>query len=322
MKKRYNPLSPHLKSRFGCRVFKVSIHAGLTCPNRDGSKGRRGCTYCDPATLLPEYHEPGLSLAGQLEKGMAKARARHKAGKFIAYFQINTSTHAPVDFLERIYHDAAAHPDVVGVVVSTRPDCLGEAVLDVLSSLGEKLLWVELGLQSSNDVTLERINRGHTARDFEDAVRRARRRDIDVCAHMIIGLPGEGRAEVLATAEFLSRLKVWGVKFHQMQVIRSTALEEAHKSGGFDPPGLEEYSRLVVECLQRLPEDTVIHRLCGDVPERFLTLPRWGKNKFAVTERIIGIMEETGAYQGELCTGLSARGEEDHADEGRDKGRG
>ncbi|MFQ5736761.1 MAG: TIGR01212 family radical SAM protein [Thermodesulfobacteriota bacterium] len=304
----YNTLSDYLKARFGCRVFKVSLNAGLTCPNRDGTKGRGGCTYCEPETLAPPGFDPRQSIRAQLDGNIERVRARHNAEKFIAYFQINTSTHAPLDYLERIYSEALGAPGVAGIVVSTRPDCLGEGVLDLLSSLGDRLLWAELGLQTSNDATLARVNRGHTAAEFAHAVERARHRGIDVCAHMIIGLPGEGADDVIGTAEFLARLGVWGVKFHQMQVIRSTELERQYERGAFVLPGLEDYARFVVECLLRLPPASVIHRLSGDVPDRYLVAPRWGANKFIIAERVIGLMRERGARQGDMYRGGSATG--------------
>lgn len=296
----YNTLSGYLKARFGCRVFKVSLDARLSCPNRDGGKGYGGCTYCGPGTLTPIGFDGESPVKAQLARGIEQVRARHKAGSFIAYFQINTGTHAPIDYLERIYSEALENPEVAGIAVSTRPDCLGPDVLGLLSGLKERLLWVELGLQSANDATLKRVNRGHTAADFEDAARRAASAGIPVCAHIIIGLPGEGMDDAIRTTEFLSRIGVRGVKFHQMQVIKGTALEEEYLAGGLRLPGLEEYADIVVECLRRLPPGAVIHRLSGDVPERFLTAPRWGANKFIIAERIVALMRERGVCQGEL----------------------
>jgi radical SAM protein (TIGR01212 family) len=297
----YNTLSGYLKARFGCKVFKVSLDARLSCPNRDGGKGYGGCTYCDPRTLAPIGFDGESPVKAQLARGIEQVRRRHRAERFIAYFQINTGTHAPLDYLERIYSEALENPEVAGIAVSTRPDCLGEDVLGLLSGLKERLLWLELGLQSANDATLERVNRGHTAADFEDAAKRAALRGIPVCAHIIIGLPGEGMEDAVRTTEFLSSIGVWGVKFHQMQVIKGTALDAEYLEGGFRLTGLEEYCAIVVECLRRLPPGAVIHRLSGDVPERFLSAPRWGANKFIIAERIVALMRESGAYQGELC---------------------
>lgn len=298
--KLYNPLSGYLKARFGCKVFKVSLDAGLTCPNRDGTKGRGGCTYCEPETLAPLDFEPGSSIKAQLAREMEKVRARHKAERFIAYFQINTGTHGPLEYLEKIWREALEVPGVAGLAISTRPDCVGEDVMALLSSLKEKLLWLELGLQSSSDATLERSGRGHTASDFADAVERAHARSIPVCAHIIAGLPGEDAGAVVQTAVFLARLGVEGVKFHQLQVIKGTQLEKEYLEGKVATLGLDEYARLVVESLRKLPPETIIHRLSGEAPERYIAAPRWGANKFQISERILNLMESMGAHQGEL----------------------
>ena len=300
MLKLYNPLSGYLKERFGCRVFKVSLDSGLTCPNRDGTNGRGGCTYCEPETLSVLGFKPGASIKEQMTKEIEKVRARHKAERFIAYFQVNTGTHAPLEYLEKIWREALDTPGVAGLAVSTRPDCVGEDVMGLLSALKEKLLWLELGLQSSSDDTLEHIGRGHTARDFADAVERAHIRGIQVCAHIIAGLPGEGADNVVQTARFLARLGVEGVKFHQLQVIKGTLLEKEYMEGKVSTLGLDEYARIVVECLRALPPETVIHRLSGEAPERYIVAPRWGANKFQISERILNLMDGMGSRQGDL----------------------
>lgn len=299
--KPYNPLSDFLKARFGCKVFKVSVDAGFTCPNRDGTRGYGGCVYCESSTLAPKDFNGDFDVGKQLAAGMEKVGKRHNAQKFIAYFQVNTNTYAPVERLRRIYSEAL-RPEIVGIAVSTRPDCLGEDVLDLLCEFKkQRHLWIELGLQSANDSTLKLINRGHGALEFEDALRRAQERGIEVCAHVIIGLPGEGREDILKTVGFLASKKIWGVKFHQLQVIKGTGLERMYRNAEVKVLGLEEYSRLVVECLERLPRTTVIHRLCGDAPERYLVAPRWGANKFMVMDRITGLMAERRTFQGALA---------------------
>lgn len=296
--KLYNPLSDFIREKFGQKVFKVSLYAGLTCPNRDGTKGYGGCSYCDTATLLPKDFDPAMDIRAQLSTGMERVRERHRAEKFIAYFQINTNTHAPVDELERIYSQAL-HPDVAGIAVSTRPDCVNDGVLDLLSKIkGGRFLWLELGLQSANNRTLDRVNRGHTVEEFEDALKITKARGIDVCAHMIVGLPGEEREDIIKTAAFLAEKGVWGVKFHQLQVIRSTPLEEMHSRGVVKTLSIDEYASLVVECLEHLPTETVIHRLCGDVPSGFLVAPKWGANKFIITGRILEEMKKRDTFQG------------------------
>lgn len=311
--KPYLTLSAWLKRKFGRKVYKVMLDARLTCPNRDGVKGEGGCTYCEPETLVPRaYAGDNATVAEQLEVGIDKVRRRYGADAFIAYFQQGSNTYAPVAELERLYAPAVAHPEVAGLAVSTRPDCVPDPVLDLLAGIKErKHVWVELGLQSSNASTLGAINRGHTPEDFADAVERARARGLDVCAHVIAGLPGEGISELLDTVRFVSRLGVWGVKFHQLQVIRGTALAGAWDRGEFRVLTLEEYARAVVESLRILPPGVVVHRLSGEAPERFLVAPGWGANKFTIMERIEAIMAETGVRQGSGLAGAgSARGKE------------
>jgi len=280
-------LSSYLKGRYGEKVYKVALDGGFTCPNRDGARGRGGCLYCNPHSLKPKDPVGTTDIRGQLEVGMARMRERHGARKFIAYFQSNTSTYASVDFLEKIYTAAIAHEDVVGLAVSTRPDCLGGPVMDLLERLGRyKDLWIELGLQSAKDATLRRMNRGHSVADFEAAMRACRARGIDVCAHVILGLPGETEADMLRTMEFLRAQGIWGIKFHQLQVMRGTLLHDLYKMGGVQTLGLEEYTWLVIRCLGALPRDVVVHRLLADTPEAFLVAPQWGVDKFMILERI------------------------------------
>ncbi len=306
MPRLYYPLSEYLQEKFGCKAFKVTLDAGLACPNRDGTIPGGPCIYCDPETLKPKGFDPSLSIKEQLEAGIEKVGRRHRAGKFIAYFQINTNTNAEAGFLRKIYNDAAAHPDVIALAISTRPDCLGVEVLQVLKEIKRtKHLWVELGLQSSNPRTLRFLGRGHTPEDFTDAATRASASGIDVCAHVILGLPGEGEEDALSTIKFLAGLDIWGVKFHQLQVISGTRLERMYRSGGVRPPVLEEYVALVIKCLELLPPATVIHRLSGDVPEEYLVGPGrggWDVNKFIVIEKILGLMQGLDTRQGALVT--------------------
>lgn len=295
----YNTLSSHLKERYGCRVFKVSLNAGFSCPNRDGTKGVDGCIYCESAALMPKDSPDGSDVSSQLLAGIRYVRERHKADKFIAYFQINTNTYAPPPVLRGIYGPPLTHPDVAAVAVSTRPDCVGYDAIEVLSGIKKKKdLWLELGLQSANDATLARINRLHTVKDFEEAASRAMAAGIDVCAHVIIGLPGEGRDDVLNTVRFLNRVGVWGVKFHQLQVLKGTRLHALYEKGEVMPLTLEEYADLVVDSLELLRPETIVHRVCGDSPARFLEAPRWGVNKFMIMERIKKVMAERQTWQG------------------------
>lgn len=296
--KLYNSLSAHLKERFGCRVYKVTIDTGLTCPNRDGARGLGGCHFCVSSALLPKAVASAPDVATQLREGIDYVRGRHKAEKFIAYFQVNTNTHAPVEELERLFREALI-PEVACIAVSTRPDCVDTPVLELLREIkAVRPLWLELGLQSAKDETLERINRGHTVAEFKAAVVRAVDFGIDVCAHAIIGLPGEERADIIDTMRFIASLPVWGVKFHQLQVLKGTRLEEAWKRGEVRTLDIDEYASLVVECLEELRPDIVVHRLCGDAPVRYIVAPRWNLSKFEIIGKITSAMRERETFQG------------------------
>jgi len=298
--RRYRPLSEHLTERYGCRVFRVSLDAGLTCPNKDGSKGRGGCTFCNSSTLA---HPPDVdrgSIREQLLHGMEYLRKKRRAEKFIAYLQPNSNTYAPIEILERLYQEATDHPDVVALAVSTRPDCLGEDVLELLETFSRKIdVWVELGLQTAKEATLAALNRGHTVADFERAVAGARERGIPVCAHVILGLPGESRADMTDTARFLARHNVWGVKIHPLHIQKGTALEGLYHRGEVSVLNLDEYAERVVDFLGELPPQTVIHRLSGSTPRRFLVAPPWGSNRFTPPAIIREILEARNSRQGE-----------------------
>lgn len=294
----YNSLSAYLKDRFGCRVYKVTVDTGLSCPNRDGTRGIGGCHFCVSSALLPKAYASGADVKGQLLEGIEYVRKRHKAEKFIAYFQLNTNTHAPIGELESLFRESLI-PEVACLAISTRPDCLGDGVVGLLAGIKkERPLWVELGLQSANDATLGRINRGHTAAEFKDAAMRAAAAGIDVCAHAIIGLPGEAKADIINTMRFIASLPVWGVKFHQLQVLKGTRLEEAWKRGEVETLSIDEYASIVADCLEELPPRMVVHRLCGDAPLRYIVAPKWGGGKFRIIEKITAVLKERKSFQG------------------------
>ncbi len=297
--RRYYPLKDFLNEKFGCRVSKVSLNAGFTCPNRDGTKGTGGCSYCNSSTLIAPTYANGMGIKEQLERGIKYIRKRKKADKFIAYFQTYSNTYAPIHILERLYMDAIEHPDVVALAISTRPDCLDEKILDLLQRISRtKHLWLELGLQSSNNSTLESIKRGHTAADFVSAFELASQRGIPVCAHVILGLPGETRDDMLKTARLLAELNIWGVKLHPLHIHKGTELEDMYMRGEIRPLELEEYANLVIDFLEELLRETVVHRICGSTPKRFLVAPEWGADRFNPPALIRKLMEERDTYQG------------------------
>jgi radical SAM protein (TIGR01212 family) len=297
---RYNSISSFLNNRFGRKVYKVSIQAGLTCPNRDGSKGTGGCIYCNPESNLP-FVSRGKDIPEQLREGIEYVKGRHRAGMFIPYFQHYSNTYAPSGVLRKMFFEAIGHRDVVGLAVSTRPDCLDNGVLDVLSEVSrEVLLWLELGLQSAHDHTLKLINRGHTAAEFADAVRRANERGIMTCAHIILGLPGETPSDTMDTIAFLRGLRTGGVKIHNLHVLKDTPLAGMHERGELSCLSLEGYASLVVDCLERLPKDVLIHRFNSHSPRRLTIAPLWSVNKLGTMNAVHDELERRDSWQGKL----------------------
>jgi radical SAM protein (TIGR01212 family) len=295
----YRDLNSYLKERFGARVQKVALDAGLTCPNRDGRVGVGGCLYCNARGSGTGAFAKGLSLAAQLQEGIARLARRYGASRFIAYFQSFSNTYAPVETLRSLYHEALSFPEVVGLSIGTRPDCLSPEILDVLADIArDRLLWLELGLQSAHDDTLRLINRGHDAACFTRAVRDAADRGLEVVAHVILGLPGEGPREMAATARYLGGLPLQGVKIHLLYVVRGSALEDLYRQGSYRPLEEEEYVRAVADFLELLPPHLVIHRLTGDPHPEELVAPAWCRDKSRVLAGIRNELARRGRCQG------------------------
>ncbi len=298
MKARYRSLGPHLREIFGCRVQRIALDAGLTCPNRDGSKGVGGCIYCNSrgsGTGLAAT----LSIPRQISLAKERLARRYKAKRFIAYFQSFSNTYAPVETLRTLYHQALADPDVVGIAIGTRPDCVSPEVLDLLEELNQKThLWVEYGLQSIHEATLKRINRGHSPEEFLRAVRKTRERGIEVVVHVILGLPGEDKSMMLHTARVLGGLDIQGVKPHLLYVVEGTPLETLYRREEYRPLEMEEYAEVLCEFLALLPPSMVIHRLTGDPHPHELVAPRWALKKREVLNAINRELERRDLWQG------------------------
>ena len=294
---RYVRFADHLRHTFDCRVHKVSLDVGFTCPNRDGTVAVGGCIYCNNTSFSPGNRR--LSVRAQLEQGKRFLRQRYGAQKFIAYFQAYTNTYGDIHRLRDLYDTALAGEDIVGLAIGTRPDCVPEAVLDLLADYASRTyLWLELGLESGHDQTLAFLNRGHTVAAFDDAVRRARQRQLQLCAHVILGLPGESAADVLATARYLAALRLDAVKLHHLHVVRQTVLEKLYHRGEVPLLSLDDYASLVVDCLEVLPPDTIIMRLMGDAPRDMLVAPTWSLDKRVALRRIEQELERRETYQG------------------------
>jgi uncharacterized protein len=298
---RYYSFNTYLKQCFGERVQKVTLDAGLTCPNRDGTRGTGGCIYCDAKGSGTGAINQCPDLAEQARAGIERIVRRCKARKFIVYFQSFCNTYAPVDTLKGLY-DAVAHlPGIVGLSVATRPDCLSPAVLELLAGYADRLMvWLELGLQTIHDTTLVRINRGHTYKEFLDGYMMARNFPLNICLHMIIGLPGEGKYEVLATAREVARLTPEGLKIHSLYIHRRTALEKLHRDGDFEPITQLEFAAQACDVLERIPAETVIQRLTGDPDPRELVAPQWALQKNKTLKMIEEELKMRDSRQGKL----------------------
>lgn len=273
-------LSDYFRERFGEKVYKLPLDARMSCPNRDGSKGTGGCSFCNPLSFRPDYLSGTECIEWQLRKGRGLYRERD-VDLFLAYFQTGTNTYASADRLAELFRRALRPPDVVGLSVGTRPDCLPSEVVDLLGRIAEDHeVWVEIGQQSSNDETLQRTNRCHSWKDYREAVDRLRQYpSLKLCTHVMFGLPGETPDDMHRTIRDLRRVGLDGIKFHQTQVIRGTRLERQYRTGDYRPVEYETYRDLVVRALGMLPARTVIHRLISETTPRWLVAPRWDTSK-------------------------------------------
>lgn len=296
---RYNAFSEELKRIFGCKVQRLSVDAGFTCPNRDGSLGTDGCIFCGGKGSGSYGILHGATVAEQLEHAKEIMVRKYKAARFIAYFQSYSNTYAPVERLRALYDEALGVADVVGIIVGTRPDCLPGETLDLLASYARRCyFWLELGLQSPLDRTLAAIGRGHDTASFETAVTACRERGIRVCAHIILGLPGESREEMLSGAEYLNRIGVDGVKVHLLHVMRGTRLAGMYQAGEVRVMDRDAYVGLVCDFLERLDPRIVVQRLTGDGNRQDLVAPLWSLAKFEVLNCIDHELERRGTRQG------------------------
>jgi radical SAM protein (TIGR01212 family) len=301
MSKRYNDLNSYLRGIFGCRVQKITVDAGLTCPNRDGTISTGGCIYCNSRGSGTGAHDRGLSIAVQLEAGKTAMARRYHAEKFIAYFQSFSNTYAPVERLKALYEEALGVEGVVGLFIGTRPDCVSEPILDLLHEMaGRCLVWLEYGIQTARDATLAAIQRGHDTACFLKAVATTHRRGIPVCAHIILGLPGETAADARFTAQTLAAAGIDGVKIHNLYVVRGTRLEADFRSGGYRCLERHAYVEQVVDVLERLPAAAVIQRLTGDPHPQELVAPEWSRDKAGTLSAIHAALERRDTWQGKI----------------------
>jgi hypothetical protein len=297
--KRYNDFNTYLRRLYGCRVQKVMVDAGLTCPNRDGTLSRGGCIYCNPKGSGTGAHERGFSIREQVIMGKIAMIKRYKAKKFLVYFQSFTNTYAPLETLRAMYAQALSVDGVIGLTIGTRPDCVDNPVLELLQDHARKyLIWLEYGLQSIHDDTLALLNRGHDYQCFQRAVAATRGRGIRICAHVILGLPGEDRSRMLQTARALAEMGIDGIKIHLLYVIKGTPLEKWYREARYRCLEQQEYIDLVCDFLEYMPEDMIVQRLTGDPHGDELVAPLWARKKSQIMDTITRTLENRNTRQG------------------------
>lgn len=305
--KRYNSFVGYFKRKYGERLQKIVLDAGFTCPNRDGKVGRGGCTYCDNAAFHPSYSTAGKSLHRQMDEGIEFHKVRYRTTEhYLAYFQAYSNTYAPLERLKTLYEEALSHPQVVGIVIGTRPDCADEEKLDYLAELAKNhIVIVEYGIESCYDTTLLRINRGHDFETARRAVRMTAERGIDVGVHFILGLPGETKQMMLDACTMINDLPIRSVKFHQLQIVKGTRMEQefAECPEDFERFSLDEYLDFFVDMLERLRPDIYIERFVGEVPPRFVNETPWGLIRNVELIRLLDRrLEERQTWQGRSLT--------------------
>jgi len=298
-KKRYSDYNTYLRQLFGQRVQKISIDAGLSCPNRDGVLSRKGCIYCNIKGSGSGLFAKGLSIKEQIEKGKIGMIKKYKAKKFLAYFQSYTNTYTSYEHMQQMFDEVFFCEDMVGMSIGTRPDCIDKQKLDLIASYAESyLVWLEYGLQSVHNTTLETINRGHRVEDFFNAVDLTRDKGINICAHVILGLPGEDRKMMLQTAKMLADSGINGVKIHLLYVIKGTRLDQMWKKGDYFPMDQEEYVNRVCDFLELLPKRIIIQRITGDPHSDELRAPLWAGRYRETFNMIQTTLENRDTFQG------------------------
>lgn len=297
--KRFHNLNYFLRNKFGEKVFKISLDGGFSCPNRDGTISKGGCLFCSERGSGDFAGDRDFSISRQFNDIKTMMSKKWKSGKYIAYFQAYTNTYAPIDVLKQKYEEALKQEGVVALAIATRPDCLGDEVLDLLEDINKKFyVWVELGLQTCNDETARKINRGYKLEVFEDAIKRLKERNIDFVVHSIFGLPGETKEDMLKTVDYIAHSGAQGVKFHLLHLMKGTPLVKLYERGELEFLEEEDYIDLLCKSVEMLPQEMVIHRLTGDAPRDLLIGPMWSLKKWEILNAIDRTMEENDVYQG------------------------
>ena len=299
--RRYYSLNDYCKDTFGEKVYRLSLSGGMSCPNRDGTLSTGGCAFCSEGGSGDFAADQMLSIPLQMKDAKARISAKTDCRKFIAYFQSYTNTYAPVSYLEKIYSEALAPQDIVALSIGTRSDCLAPDVLDLLTSMNQrKPVWIELGMQTMHNDTLKQMRTHTTVEQFDQAVYALAKRNIPVIAHVILGLPGEDHSRMLETIQHVASLPLSGVKLQLLHVLKHTELAVMYESTPFPIMELDEYCELVIDCLERLPSDMVVHRLTGDGPRKLLIAPLWSTDKKRVLNTIQRRLKERNTWQGKF----------------------
>lgn len=300
--KRYNDYTSYMKSLFKTRVQKISINAGFTCPNRDGTINEGGCTYCNNNTFSPFYCKPEKTIKEQLNEGISFFAKKYQTQKYLAYFQSYTNTYNTLDELQKKYTQALMHKQVIGLVIATRPDCINDELLNLLKNISkEYYVMLEYGVESTYDKTLKRINRGHTFAQAEEAIIKTAEKKINVGAHFIIGLPGESKYQIIETAKTISNLPLKTIKLHQLQIIKGTNMAQEFLAfpENFNLPNADDYIELIAEFLENLSPDIIVERFISESPSELLIAPKWGRLKnFEIVAKIEKKLKEMDTYQG------------------------
>lgn len=295
----YYSLNKYCRNTFGHKLYKIALDGGMTCPNRDGTISTKGCIFCSEKGSGEFAQKLTGNITEQIEKAKLKVAQKNKDGKYIAYFQSFTNTYAPVSYLEKIFTEAISHKDVDVLSVATRPDCINKEIADFLGRLNKiKPVWVELGFQTSNEKTAEYINRGYENRVFDNALRLLKNENINIVAHIILGLPGESEKDMENSVRYVCSRGIWGIKLHMLYVLKGTELEKEYLKGNFSCFTMDEYLNTVCRMIKIIPENIVIHRLTGDGDKRLLISPLWSGNKKAVLNSLNKKITDEGIFQG------------------------
>ncbi|WP_321298707.1 TIGR01212 family radical SAM protein [Marinifilum fragile] len=300
---RYNDFPSYFKKRFAERIQKVSIDAGFTCPNRDGSKGVGGCTYCNNNSFNPEYCSPRKTITRQIEEGIDFFKSKYKTQKYLAYFQAYSNTYGHIDKIKELYEEALAHEKVVGLVIGTRPDCVSNEVLDYLEELAKhNYIAIEYGVESANDEALLAINRGHTYIEAERTIQRTANRGIHIGVHLVNGLPHDSKEDMLNHAIELSKLPIETLKLHQLQILRNTQMAKEYEQNPepFYMFELDEYLDFIVNVIERINPDVMLERFTNQAPPGWLIAPKWGLKNYQFVNKLNNLLKERNTWQGKL----------------------